>query len=595
MLHILRGRAGYASDIISTKSISGGAGTNSPSSRMISSARSRQIWFALYNAVLLGVCLAIPSTIADAKIPFHKIVIGGGLTDLPPISLRAEATGDHKITLYWSSVDGAKSYAIYRSTKTGGPYTKIKTAAAFSFPSHSTSFCKYIDSGLKKSVEYFYYVLGSKNERSVEWSATPGLHVIPWDTDDAKLILAAAAKDFSAIQGEPVISPDSPDLEVISPDRVTYHNTFKGSVATAVGIPEHAPVKTGTFNASTKDDAAVWQVWSKTNDGGDYARATEWFPSPSDNYIVVVTGKKAIPILGLETNLCLLSKRSGTNRPLTEDGLGYETIRWNTDEKQIAYLSQEGHYSKFDQQPSDADIPWTVYAQNIINGKRIRLFKENALPPEKGVRPLLEWIPQRSQLLYSSARPRGLYLLGVDGTKPKRLATTSPDGIVTTAGLAYWHEDSKRRIQIAHLPARTTDWAQAKMWKQITPFVTFSFPSNPVCETFSRTGQLAVLVPLIDGNTWPRTSQLVVIDPLTRQARSLGIVPAEWCGNLSWSADGSRLILAQSNAQDEEKQASVDIRSTPLQSFGTLNWKSRALAALHPILPDAPKHLPTGR
>lgn len=545
--------------------------------------------------VVLSLCLVLPTRIAHAKTPAHKPAGGGVIADPPPIVLKAEATGEHKITLYWSSEDGARIYTIYRSTKTGGPYTKVKTAPVSIFPSNHANFCRYTDSGLQKKVEYFYYVLSSKNERSDEYSATPDLNAIPWDTDNPRQILTASAKEDSAIQGAPKITPDSPDLNVISPDRVTYHNTFKtfkGSTATAVGVPQYAPVKTGIFDVSTRDDAAVRQVWSKTNDGGDYVKATEWFPSPSDKYIVVVTGRKVIPILELETDLCLLSKQQGTNQTLTGDGFGYSLVRWNADEKQIAYLSQEGHYLKFDEEPINSDVPWTVYVQNIVSGKRTRLFKESALAPEKGISPLLEWIPQGAQILYSSFNSKGLLLLSADGTKAKRLATTSPDGIVTTAGLAYWHEDSKRRIRIARLPARTADWAKPETWQQITPFVTLTFPRGATNVTFSSAGLMAVLVPVIEGNTGPWASQLAVIDPVTRQARLLGVVPAEWCAALSWSPDGKRLILAQSETMDEGKQRSVEIGSAPQQSFDKLDWKSRTVAALRPIPFDKPAHQP---
>jgi len=346
-------------------------------------------------------------------------------------------------------------------------------------------------------------------------------------------------------------------------------------------------VETNRVDPAAKDAVDVRKVWAKSNDGGDFVKAYMWFPSPSGKYIVVLTQRKVIPIIGYETDLELLSTANGSARPLTEDGLGYDLVRWHQNGNQIAYISQQGHYLRFDQEPHDADIPWTVYVQNIISGTRTRLFQESPVPNYILDRPVLEWIPHRNQLLYSSHHSNGLFLLGADGAKPERLAKIGPAGIVTTANLTYWRDDSKRRIRIARLPAQTAAWTKPEMWQKLKPFAAFIFPRDPMIVSFSHSGQVAVLIPLSEGETNPRASQLIVVDPVTRQAHPLGVVPAEWSQSLSWTDDGKHLTLAQSDTPDEDNRRRVDVNSAPQQSFDKLDWTSRSPALLQTILPEA--------
>jgi len=508
-----------------------------------------------------------------------------------PIDLNAVATGANRVTLYWRSDDGASRYKIFRSTKTGGPYIKIKSAPAASFHYKQVNFCRYTDSGLKTGVEYFYYVRNSKQERSDEASASPETNAIPWDTDDPKQILASFAAMDAATRRS--YEPAAELMQAVSPDGVVYTSAFNGSSANASGMFAGEAVEVGSLNTATTDAVAIRKLWDKKNDGWDGPRAEDWYPSPSDKELVVVVGRRAIPYMDFLTDLELLSKRNGTVRPLTHDADGYSMVRWHPNEKQIAYVSQAGHYDRMEQQPTDAYIPWTVYVQNIITGRRVRLFVEKALPPDRNTGGYLEWIPKRSQLLYKSSSPRGLFLLDTNGAKPKRLAAIGPDEIVPGASLAYWRDNSKHRIRIARLPAQTSAWTKPVTWKNLTPFVTFVFPHNSFQVQFSRAGHMAFLVPLTERGKeegGPIPSQLVVIDPVTCKSRLLGVVPAEWCGYLSWSPDGKHLIIAQSSTPDEEKQVSIDIGSAPVRRFDTINWKSRKPATLHPIPPDTPAH-----
>jgi fibronectin type 3 domain-containing protein len=83
-----------------------------------------------------------------------------------PTGLAAMA-GNEQVALTWNASNGATSYAVSRSTTTGGPYAKIGTASGTS----------YTDSGLTNGTKYFYVAAASNSAgtsaNSAEVSATP--------------------------------------------------------------------------------------------------------------------------------------------------------------------------------------------------------------------------------------------------------------------------------------------------------------------------------------------------------------------------------------------------------------------------------------
>lgn len=85
-----------------------------------------------------------------------------------PTTLTATA-GDKQVSLSWSPVAGAAGYNIYRSTTSGGNYTKIASDVTSTI---------YADTGLTNGVTYYYYVTavdssGAESQPSNEASATP--------------------------------------------------------------------------------------------------------------------------------------------------------------------------------------------------------------------------------------------------------------------------------------------------------------------------------------------------------------------------------------------------------------------------------------
>jgi len=89
-------------------------------------------------------------------------------TPLGPPGGLAAIPGNTQVTLTWTAVDGATSYAVQRSGTTGGPYTTIGTSAG---PS-------YTNNGLTNGKEYFYVVAANNangtGANSAEVNATPG-------------------------------------------------------------------------------------------------------------------------------------------------------------------------------------------------------------------------------------------------------------------------------------------------------------------------------------------------------------------------------------------------------------------------------------
>ena len=75
---------------------------------------------------------------------------------------------DKQVQLEWTSVENAKSYNVYRSLTSGGPYTKVAESINLS----------YVDNGLTNDTTYYYVVtaideFGNEGPYSNEASATP--------------------------------------------------------------------------------------------------------------------------------------------------------------------------------------------------------------------------------------------------------------------------------------------------------------------------------------------------------------------------------------------------------------------------------------
>ena len=106
----------------------------------------------------------------------------GGFGYAPPAAPTnlSDYSGNAKVKLSWSSVSGATSYTINRSSTKGGPYVDVKTGVT------GTS---YTDTSLANGTVYFYVVCALKNAvaslPSAEVSSIPSAGVTsPWSTKD---------------------------------------------------------------------------------------------------------------------------------------------------------------------------------------------------------------------------------------------------------------------------------------------------------------------------------------------------------------------------------------------------------------------------
>lgn len=86
---------------------------------------------------------------------------------IPAASVLSGTAGDGQVSLSWTAVTGAGSYALYRSTVNGGPYAIVTTVAALNFT----------DTGLTDGTTYYYVVKSLANAtvgpNSNQVTATP--------------------------------------------------------------------------------------------------------------------------------------------------------------------------------------------------------------------------------------------------------------------------------------------------------------------------------------------------------------------------------------------------------------------------------------
>ncbi len=78
-------------------------------------------------------------------------------TAVPQANVKATKLSDTSVRLSWDKVEGAKSYTIYRATKDGGKFKKIKT----------TTKTAYRVKNLKTYKDYYFYVQANKTKLNI--------------------------------------------------------------------------------------------------------------------------------------------------------------------------------------------------------------------------------------------------------------------------------------------------------------------------------------------------------------------------------------------------------------------------------------------
>ncbi len=139
----------------------------------------------------------------------------------PPTEVEVQATGTDandygKLTVYWKAAPGATGYNIYRGTTSGGQdyENPVNGGTPWNTPSYEgSSKFAFTDTGLTIGQEYFYTVKAvrahGESAPSFEDSDIPDPYAIPWDSDDAYAITAAAEYMYGyAADLTRVVGPD---------------------------------------------------------------------------------------------------------------------------------------------------------------------------------------------------------------------------------------------------------------------------------------------------------------------------------------------------------------------------------------------------
>lgn len=159
------------------------------------------------------------------------------------------ACGAGKLALYWNRVDGAKTYYIYRRTKSTRYNFRTPTAKLANVPDsfRGSSMKLWVDRRLVNGRKYFYVIKavdtrGRVSEASNEFSEVVDPFAIPWDSCDAKKIVDGAyrlgtdpytKKPMEASEGMTAIGPDDMIYERHNGKYSKRKNNFDGVVPTA--------------------------------------------------------------------------------------------------------------------------------------------------------------------------------------------------------------------------------------------------------------------------------------------------------------------------------------------------------------------------
>nr|WP_064745720.1 pectinesterase family protein [Paenibacillus sp. UNC451MF] len=180
-----------------------------------------------------------------------------------PASLTATA-GDAQVNLQWSSVSGAESYNVKRSTTKGGTYITIAASVT------STG---YTDKDLTNGTTYYYIVSAAnavgEGVNSVEVSATPTAPVTPVQPPAAPSgLIATAAISQVGLQWSSVTDAASYNVK---------RSTTKGGTYTtiATNVTDTAFTDTGLTNFIT-----YYYVVTAVKQGGESSNSSEVSATP---------------------------------------------------------------------------------------------------------------------------------------------------------------------------------------------------------------------------------------------------------------------------------------------------------------------------
>lgn len=138
----------------------------------------------------------------DARIDYFRFYSEVDGVPMPaPANLTARG-GNQRVELWWDAIEGADSYAVYRSSLSGGPFQRLLV----------TSGTSHLDEAVTNGSRYFYAVEALRGsaagDRSAAVSAVPHVVAGMQDLPQQGLVLSLNADDLALTlaDGEPVLS-----------------------------------------------------------------------------------------------------------------------------------------------------------------------------------------------------------------------------------------------------------------------------------------------------------------------------------------------------------------------------------------------------
>ncbi|MFS1512082.1 glycoside hydrolase family 6 protein [Chengkuizengella sp. SCS-71B] len=278
------------------------------------------------------------STEASAT-PQSSVTIPGS-----PTGLTASA-GDGQVDLSWSSVSGADSYNVKRSTSAGGTYTTVATGVT------STN---YTNAGLTNGTTY-YYVVSAQNTagesaNSTEASATPQSSVtIPGSPTG----LTASAGDGQVdLSWSSVSGADSYNVKRSTSAGGTYT-----TVATGV-------TSTNYTNAGLTNGTTYYYVVSAQNTAGESANSTEASATPSGG--------------GTASDLVVQYKAADTNATNNQFKPHFNIVNNGNADVALNELTIRYYYTIDSNQAQQFHCDYAVVGCGNINGTHVAMSQSTA-------------------------------------------------------------------------------------------------------------------------------------------------------------------------------------------------------------------------
>jgi fibronectin type 3 domain-containing protein len=189
-----------------------------------------------------------------------------------PTGLTATA-GNAQVSLSWTASSGASSYNVYRSTTSGGPYTRIATGIT------TTS---YTDTTVVNGTTYYYVVTAvnanGESGFSNQASATPTCS------------LAAVPTGLTASPGNNQVA-----LSWTASSGATSYNLKRATVSGGPYTTIASPTTTSYTDTTAVNGTTYYYVVSAVNSCGESANGTEVSATPTCSLAAVPTGLTATP------------------------------------------------------------------------------------------------------------------------------------------------------------------------------------------------------------------------------------------------------------------------------------------------------------